>query len=100
LPIKEWINAVTGWELNYKDYLNIGKRILTLKQLFNRREGVPKRELPKRVRGIPPLKEGNARGVTLNMELYKKEFYEELGWDEEGKPKAKTLDQLDLARRD
>jgi aldehyde:ferredoxin oxidoreductase len=100
LPIKEWINAVTGWELDYKDYLNIGKRILTLKQLFNRREGVPKRELPKRVRGIPPLKEGNARGVTLNMELYKKEFYEELGWDEEGKPKAKTLDQLDLARRD
>jgi aldehyde:ferredoxin oxidoreductase len=95
-PLKEWINAATGWELDYKDYLKVGKRILTLEQLFNEREGVPKRELPKRARGIPPLEEGNAKGVTLNLNLYKKEFYDELGWDKNGKPKADTLSELNL----
>ena len=95
-PLKEWINSATGWELDYKKCLKVGKRILTLKQLFNEREGVPKRELPKRVRGIPPLEEGNARGVTLNLNVYKKEFYDELGWDNNGKPKADTLSELNL----
>jgi aldehyde:ferredoxin oxidoreductase len=95
-PLKEWINSATGWELDYKKCLKVGKRILTLKQLFNEREGVPKRELPKRVRGIPPLEEGNAKGVTLNLNIYKKEFYDELGWDNNGKPKATTLSELNL----
>ncbi len=40
VPIFEWANAATGWDLSPAEYLRIGQRIQTLRQMFNIREGI------------------------------------------------------------
>jgi aldehyde:ferredoxin oxidoreductase len=39
-PVFGWLNAATGWNLAAEDYMEIGERIQTLKQLFNLKQGV------------------------------------------------------------
>jgi len=97
-PILEWINSVTGWDLTKKGLLNIGKRILTLKQCFNLREGIlPKSiKISKRALGIPPLKGGPLAGVTIDIDKLCDEYYKEVGWNDEGKPTLQTLQELGL----
>ena len=40
LQFFEWLNAATGWEKTPEEYMEIGKRIQTLKQLFNFKHGI------------------------------------------------------------
>jgi aldehyde:ferredoxin oxidoreductase len=97
-PILEWINSVTGWDLTKSNLLSIGKRILTLKQCFNIREGImPKNiEISKRAIGVPPLKDGPLTGVTIDIDTLCNEYYKEMGWSYEGKPTIQTLQELGL----
>jgi aldehyde:ferredoxin oxidoreductase len=97
IPLAELIAGVTGWDYTYKEMLETGRRILTLRQAFNVREGISpdKMELPKRMLG--PKTVGPAKGVTVDFESLRAGYYNAMGWDlRSGKPYRKTLVDLGL----
>jgi aldehyde:ferredoxin oxidoreductase len=97
LPIVDFINAAAGWNLSAKEALKIGRRIATLRQAFNIREGVDTAEwrLPKRIE--QPQSSGPNAGVKVDFKAFKREGYKALGWDSEtGKPLDSTLEELGL----
>lgn len=77
------MNAITGWDLDYDEIVETGKRITTLLHAFNLREGFKPGDfkLPERARGNPPLKIGNLKDVTIDSEGLKRQFYEAMGFD-------------------
>ena len=40
MPIGDWINAATGWDLSHDEYLRIGEHAEQLRHAFNIREGI------------------------------------------------------------
>lgn len=100
-PVAEWINATTGWNQTFDDYLQIGRRIKTLRQAFNAREGITPEStmMPQRARGVPAMNEGPLKDITPDFDGLAKEYYREMGWDyETGRPLPATLDMLGLGQ--
>jgi len=98
-PIAELISAVTGWNMGYEEVLQIGRRILTLRQAFNAREGVTPAmfQLPKRIME-EPLTTGPLANKKINFEALKYGYFSAMGWDyESGKPSIQTLDEVGLS---
>lgn len=98
-PIFEWLNAATGWEKTADEYMETGRRIQTLRQLFNIREGIRPIDfmLPDRIVGSPPLEEGPLKGKSIPLESMVKNYWKHFGWDEEsGKPLEETIGRLRL----
>ncbi len=98
-PIFNWLNAATGWDYNPDQYMEIGKRIQTLRQLFNVREGIDPHSfiIPNRIAGNPPLEEGPLKGKTVPIEAMIKNYWKHFGWDENsGVPLKTTIEQLEL----
>ena len=96
-PVVGLLKPVTGWDMDWEEGLQIGKRILTLRQAFNAREGVRPDafELPERLRR--PLAIGPAAGRTIPFEEVKKAYFRCMGWDQEtGCPGPQTLAALQL----
>jgi len=100
LPLCEWINAATGWNISNDDYLVIGERIEQLRHSFNVREGLnPIRDFKPhgRVYGETPLTKGPHKGITLDMNMLARSFYREMHWDvETGKPELGNLKKLGM----
>ncbi len=88
---------MTGWDFNWEEGLKAGRRILTLKQAFNAREGLKPEDfkLPKRF--MAPLSVGPSAGVEIDFDTLKKGYFEAMGWDiKSGKPNRQTLVELGL----
>jgi aldehyde:ferredoxin oxidoreductase len=81
--IPEMLQAVTGWDFDLDEVFKTGERIYLMRHIFNLREGHNPltRNAPGRMIGEPPLKEGNVKGVTVDMKALNKEYLEQLGWD-------------------
>jgi aldehyde:ferredoxin oxidoreductase len=97
--ITEYMTAVTGWDYTMDNCTLDGERVMTLRSLFNLREGINPREwkLPGRSIGEPALKAGPLKGVTLDMETMAKDFYDVLGWDiNTSVPSRESLERLGL----
>ena len=97
----DYMRAVTGWEYGMEETALDGERIMTMRHLFNLREGQNPRLWvpPGRTVGRPPLEKGPLIGVTLDMELMAREYYDLLGWDfESSVPTPRVLKKLGLAR--
>ena len=100
-PIFEWLNAVTGWEKTPDQYMEIGRRIQTLRQMFNVREGInpPDFKMADRIAGNPPLEEGPLKGKSVPIEEMMQQYWKHFGWDEEsGVPLEQTVSDLNLDR--
>ncbi|MEE8391662.1 MAG: aldehyde ferredoxin oxidoreductase family protein [Anaerolineae bacterium] len=100
-PVREWINAATGWDLSLKELLHVGHRIQVMRHVFNLREGIRLGDfsLPARATGIPPLDEGPLRGVTLDMETMIQDYHRTMGYDEAtGVPTGELLESLGLSQ--
>lgn len=85
-PLKEFLKAVIGWDIDYDEIVEIGKRIQTLRQAFTLREGVDiaNNELPK-------------RAVGADHKAQYKAYCENIGWDPvNGYPLEETLKKMDL----
>lgn len=100
LPLCEWMNAATGWNLTNDEYLVVGERIQHLRQAFTVREGLNAikdfRPHP-RMWGAPPLEHGPLKGVTLDLDTLAESYYRALGWDvATGKPNRKRLEELGM----
>ncbi len=99
VPVFEWANSVTGWNLKPEEYMEIGRRIQTLRQMFNIREGIDPRKInvSKRLLGDPPQTAGPNKGVSFDLKKLKKGYWKEIGWDAEtGIPTPETVAELDL----
>lgn len=95
----EIVGAITGWSVDIDDLLAVGRRAGTLAQLFNRRVGFGPAEdsLPDRFFG--PFR-STPKGEPLNREEFewgKARFFEWMGWDETGRPRPETLEELGIA---
>jgi aldehyde:ferredoxin oxidoreductase len=98
-PLFEWLNAAVGWERTPEQYLEIGTRVQTLRQMFNARHGVePKTfKMSDRALGRPPLEAGSNKGRSLAIEKMMRDYWEQLGWDPQtGKPTAATIRRLGI----
>jgi aldehyde:ferredoxin oxidoreductase len=100
IPICEWMNAATGWDLSNDDYLVIAERVHQLRHAFNIREAInPIRDFRphQRLCGDPPLQKGPARKVTLDFDMLARSYYEAMHWDQDtGKTDIEHLRGLDL----
>ncbi len=100
-PVREWINAATGWSLGLEDLLRVGHRVQVLRHAFNLREGIrpDARSLPPRAVGRPPLEEGPLSGVTLDVETMRRDYFRAMGYDEAtGVPTGELLVLLGLSQ--
>ncbi len=95
-PLFELIKSVFGWKITPEEFIAIGWRIQTLRQMFNAREGAIRHEIPKRLVGDPPLKKGPLKGVSLPAEEMIQGYYKYTGFREDGVPKEETLKNLNL----
>lgn len=93
----DYLNAATGWNLSPDQYMAIGKRMQTLRQMFNIREGIDpiSFKMHDRIAGDPPLKEGPLKGKTIKIHDMMKVHWEAFGWDKEtGNPLDVTINEL------
>jgi len=97
LPLVEYLNAVTGWDFSADEYLRTGERILNLRKAFNMREGLKPSDhrLSQRAQGMPALTRGPLKGVSVDMESLRRNFYKTVGWDlRTGGPTRNKLEDL------
>jgi aldehyde:ferredoxin oxidoreductase len=91
------LEASTGWSFKQEDSHRAGVRILTMRHVFNLREGLKPADfvIPPRVVGKPPQKEGPNAGRTIDHRALGNNFFDALGWDKEtGKPGRGVLEML------
>jgi aldehyde:ferredoxin oxidoreductase len=100
VPIFEWMNAAAGWDRSPEEYMEVGKRVQTLKQLFNIKHGIEPLSLkahPQSV-GDPPQVVGPNRGRSFDLGKMMSDYWREIGWDpESGVPTPETIEALGLA---
>ena len=88
-PVAELIAGASGWDFDWEEAIKVGRRILTLRQAFNAREGLTpdKFELPKRI---------TATSKTDYVAL-RTGYFNEMKWDvQSGKPSREVLHELEL----
>jgi aldehyde:ferredoxin oxidoreductase len=97
--IIDFMNAISGWDVNNDELLKTGERISNIRQAFNIREGLNplKFKVPDRVLGKPPQKEGPLAGVTVDEDTLIKDCLTAMDWDlKTAKPSKKKLLELGL----
>ena len=95
--LHRWLNWVTGWNINFEEFLKTGERIYNLKRLYNVKCGIDRKEdnLPERI--LTLKREGlhaPERLPDLNKML--DEYYMVRGWDKNGIPQKEKLSHLGL----
>jgi aldehyde:ferredoxin oxidoreductase len=96
-PLAELIAGVTGWDFSWAEALKSARRILTLRQAFNAREGITpdQFEMPERLK--QPHTVGPTLGVKIDFEAARDSYFRAMGWDpKSGKPYKQTLVELGL----
>jgi aldehyde:ferredoxin oxidoreductase len=99
LPLFDWLNAATGWEKTPDQYMEIGERIQTLRQLFNVKHGIEPKDhkMSDRAIGRPPLKEGANKGRSIDIEKMMGDYWEQFDWDKKtGKPTDVCIKRLGI----
>ncbi len=99
--IPSWFNAVTGWDMDMDEVMQIGERIANLRMAYEIREGgnPRKRAVPPRVTGESDeaTKAGPLQGVKLDTETLEVEYLKACDWDlETCKPSRAKLESLGL----
>jgi len=95
--ISEILSNITGWDYTPIDIGAAGERSLNLKRAINNKLGVTREDdkLPKVC--MEALKEGSTSGVSPDMELLLKDYYDFRKWDwGTGKPTRQKLVELGL----
>ncbi len=94
-PHAEAIRLATGLKMTTGRFLQLGERSFNMERMFNIREGLSAKEddLPQRLTHEELPKDSNSK-VELNAMLPR--YYKIRGWDKQGRPTAKKLDQLQI----
>jgi aldehyde:ferredoxin oxidoreductase len=94
-PVVELLAPITGWDMDWAEGIQTGKRILTMRQLFNVRQGVRPDDfrLPKRFEAS--LMAGPMAGTSIPFDQLRRNYFTAMGWDPEtGAPTKETLEDL------
>jgi aldehyde:ferredoxin oxidoreductase len=93
----ETVNAVTGWDMTFEEFMLTGERIFNLKRMYNNRLGISRKDdiLPPRIRSHRRGTGGAADNLP-HIGYLLSEYYQERGWDEFGIPTRETLNRLGL----
>jgi aldehyde:ferredoxin oxidoreductase len=97
--LAEMISHVTGWDFRWEEALRAGRRVLTLRQAFNAREGLTpdQIDLPERIKE-EPLPIGANAPPKINFQALKEGYFSAMGWDiKTGLPSKEVLASLGLA---
>ena len=97
--VLDQLSAATGDAWDMERIVTTGTRIYTMRHAFNLREGLNPltRNMPGRIVGEPPLKEGNVKDITVDYRTLAREFLERLGWDPRTTvPSEKSLKELGM----
>lgn len=92
-----YLNAVTGWELDSQSLLQMGMRSLAIKRMISAKLGLTPADdtLPAIVN--TPMTEGMTSGVSYPIEDMVKEYYDFMGWDPTtGVPDESKIAELGL----
>jgi len=98
----ELIRAVTGWDVDVQEVLQVGERRLNMMRLFNAREGIGRSEdkLPKKMFDRP-LEGGRSDGYHIDRSEWDQaldDYYRLNDWDlETGYPNRAKLESLGLS---
>jgi len=95
--VHRWLNWVTGWNINFEEFLRIGERIFNLKRLYNVKCGISRKDdiLPERI--LTLKREGLHTPEKLpDLDGMLNEYYMVRGWDKNGVPKEEKLLELSL----
>ncbi|HXU24197.1 MAG TPA: aldehyde ferredoxin oxidoreductase C-terminal domain-containing protein, partial [Tepidiformaceae bacterium] len=98
-----WFNAVTGWDMDLDEMMQIGERISNMRMAYEVREGEnPRmRPVPTRVSGVTNegTTAGPLEGVKLDTELLETDYLKACDWDlDTCKPSRAKLESLGLHR--
>jgi aldehyde:ferredoxin oxidoreductase len=99
----EMFTQATGVPVTPADLLKAGERIWNVEHLYNLREGFTRKDdsLPKRFLE-QPMAEGPTKGHVVELDKLLSDYYQQRGWDPEGKITPEKLEELglkDLANR-
>lgn len=99
--LAELLSASTGWDINGRDLLEVGERVLNLQRLFNIREGLSRKDdiLPERIKQKPAFGfyEKEDQCAIRDFEGMLDEYYEARKWDiNTGMPSKEKLKELGL----
>jgi aldehyde:ferredoxin oxidoreductase len=97
--LHRFTQAVTGWDISMEELLKTGERIMTMRHIFNLREGINplKRKVHPRITGRPPFTEGPLAGVSVDLEAQNYWNLGALDWDRfTTTPSRKKLPDLGL----
>jgi aldehyde:ferredoxin oxidoreductase len=99
--IPDWFNAVTGWDMDLDEIMNVGERISNLRMAYEVREGgnPRKRHVPSRVTGETneATHAGPLENIKLDTERLETDFLKACDWDTEScKPSKAKLESLGL----
>jgi len=91
------LTTATGFYFDEEEFRKTGERIYNLERLFNAREGFDRSHdtLPARLLNVP-MPEGPAKGQILELEKMLDEYYVVRGWDMNGNPTDRKLQELGI----
>ena len=92
-----WLNLITGRDMDVEEFMKTGERIFNLKRLYNTRLGISRKDdfLPPRFLTL------NRKGEELTNQLppigqMLGDYYAYRGWSEDGIPTPEKLTELGL----
>ncbi len=93
----DWVNAVTGWDMTFDEFMLTGERIFNLKRLYNVKHGISRKDdtLPPRILTHKRGTGGAAENLPF-LGAMLSDYYQYRGWDEFGIPTKATLERLGL----
>jgi aldehyde:ferredoxin oxidoreductase len=91
------VTAVTGVSYSTGDLIRVGERVWNLERLYNLREGFTRADdtLPRRLLE-EPVPDGPSKGWVSHLPEMLDEYYRFRGWDENGVPTQRKLEELGL----
>jgi aldehyde:ferredoxin oxidoreductase len=96
----EALSTIMDWSVTAEEIRLIGERALNLTRLFNVREGFTRQDdtLPQRLFSQPATR-GPSKGQIVDKAAFEKmldEYYECMGWDNNGVPTEDKLKELEI----
>ncbi len=92
-----WLNVITGWDLDIPEFMKIGERVFNLKRIYNSRLGISRKDdfLPPRFMTLKRTGEGLANQLPPMGRLLS-DYYDYRGWTEDGIPSQGKLEERGL----
>ena len=92
------ISAVTGWDFDFDEGMQVGLRAINTMRAYNIRSGITgdlDRPSP-RYGSVPTNGPAKGKDIAPHFAKMVKTYYDLMGWDEEGRPLPNTLQELGI----